>query len=191
MDDVKRLDQERARKNSSAAQSRKKRTLSLQSPPATASTTSHSANTTTASWKSSCWGSSPEEVIYGTDQHTIRHDHARLPAAAGPGSAMNMLSKTGSGLRKDSGICSRLTAQIASASTACARRMLLDGDVASSASEKNATGKNSRVLCQLRQTIDQLSGRRASLLQEAGYPADYLRPVYRCPDCQRHRIHRQ
>lgn len=78
----------------------------------------------------------------------------------------------------------QIDAQIASASTACARRMLLDGDVASSASEKNATGKNSRVLCQLRQTIDQLSGRRASLLQEAGFPADYLEPVYRCPDCR-------
>lgn len=78
----------------------------------------------------------------------------------------------------------QIDAQIASASTACARQMLLDGDVASSASEKNATGKNSRVLCQLHQTIDQLSGRRASLLQEAGFPADYLEPVYRCPDCR-------
>ena len=26
--------------------------------------------------------------------------------------------------------------------------------------------------------------RRASLLQEAGFPADYLEPVYRCPDCR-------
>ncbi|MDO5808606.1 MAG: ATP-binding protein [Lachnospiraceae bacterium] len=67
----------------------------------------------------------------------------------------------------------QIDAQIASASTACARRMLLDGDAG-----------NQSVLHQLRQTIDQLSARRAALLQEAGFPADYLEPVYRCPDCR-------
>lgn len=67
----------------------------------------------------------------------------------------------------------QIDAQIASASTACARRMLLDGDV-----------RNQSDLHQLRQTIDQLSARRAALLQEAGFPADYLEPVYRCPDCR-------
>ena len=48
----------------------------------------------------------------------------------------------------------QIDAQIAAASTACARRMLLDGGAASSASEKNAAGENSSVLHQLRQTID-------------------------------------
>ena len=63
----------------------------------------------------------------------------------------------------------QIDAQIASASTACARRMLLDGDVASSASEKNATGKNSRVLCQLRQILaieDDIRGCAISDIQD-------------------------
>ena len=101
----------------------------------------------------------------------------------------------------------QIDAQIASASTACARRMLLDGSAVpasnnistsglktaearrnntsvSDAFEKSsAVGKQS-VLHQLRQMIDQLSARRAALLQEAGFPADYLEPVYRCPDCR-------
>lgn len=69
----------------------------------------------------------------------------------------------------------QIDAKIASASTACARRMLLDGSAGSAADS---------VLHQLRQTIDQLSARRTALLQAAGFPANYLEPVYRCPDCR-------
>lgn len=39
-------------------------------------------------------------------------------------------------------------------------------------------------ISQLKQTIASLSARRTELLESAGYPADYLEPSYRCPDCQ-------
>lgn len=64
---------------------------------------------------------------------------------------------------------SRIDGQIAAASTACARKLL--SDEAASADE-------------LRTQIAGLSRRKAQLLEEAGYPADYLLPRYRCSDCQ-------
>lgn len=64
---------------------------------------------------------------------------------------------------------SRIDAEIAAASTACARRLL---------SEEGAS------VDELRRTIRALSGRREALLAQAGYPADYLQMTYRCPDCQ-------
>lgn len=64
---------------------------------------------------------------------------------------------------------SEIDAQIAGASTACARQLLTDGD-----GDLNA----------LRARIAQLSQRRTVILKSAGYPEDYLKPTYRCPDCQ-------
>lgn len=64
---------------------------------------------------------------------------------------------------------SEIDASIASLSTACARRLLDDEE--SSVDE-------------LRRQIEGLSARKARLLTDAGYPADYLAPRYRCPDCQ-------
>ena len=49
-------------------------------------------------------------------------------------------------------------------------RKLLEGD-------ENA-------LPELKSQIAALSGRKAELLVQAGYPANYLEPVYECPDCQ-------
>lgn len=36
----------------------------------------------------------------------------------------------------------------------------------------------------LRDALAELSGRKAQLLEDAGLPADYLAPVYECPDCK-------
>ncbi len=36
----------------------------------------------------------------------------------------------------------------------------------------------------LRDSIAELSGRKAQLLEDAGFPPDYLEPVYECPDCK-------
>lgn len=36
----------------------------------------------------------------------------------------------------------------------------------------------------LRDILAELSGRKAKLLEDAGFPADYLEPVYECPDCK-------
>ena len=36
----------------------------------------------------------------------------------------------------------------------------------------------------LREQLAELSGRKTKLLLDAGLPADYLKPVYTCPDCQ-------
>lgn len=36
----------------------------------------------------------------------------------------------------------------------------------------------------LRDILAELSGRKAQLLEDAGFPADYLEPVYECPDCK-------
>lgn len=58
---------------------------------------------------------------------------------------------------------------IASQSTAYARRLLSD--------EASTTDE-------LRAKIAELSAQRTQLLLQAGYPADYLSPQYRCRDCQ-------
>lgn len=62
-----------------------------------------------------------------------------------------------------------IDSRIAAASTACARQLL--SGTASSADE-------------LRTQIAKLSARKSQLLEQAGYPADYLMPRYRCRDCQ-------
>lgn len=36
----------------------------------------------------------------------------------------------------------------------------------------------------LRDALAELSGRKVQLLEDAGLPADYLAPVYECPDCK-------
>ncbi len=59
--------------------------------------------------------------------------------------------------------------RIASASTACARRLL---------------SHDSASLEELRSQIAWYSGQKKIILQDAGYPDDYLSMRYRCPDCQ-------
>ena len=39
-------------------------------------------------------------------------------------------------------------------------------------------------LSELKTQIRELSGRKTQLLLDAGYPADYLEPIYDCPDCK-------
>ena len=39
-------------------------------------------------------------------------------------------------------------------------------------------------LAELKSQIRELSGRKTQLLLDAGYPADYLEPIYDCPDCK-------
>ncbi len=36
----------------------------------------------------------------------------------------------------------------------------------------------------LREELQKIAARKAALLKEAGYPADYLAPTYDCPDCK-------
>lgn len=43
---------------------------------------------------------------------------------------------------------------------------------------------DSGAVAALHDGLKDLSRRKASLLKEHGYPADYLSPVYSCPDCQ-------
>lgn len=59
--------------------------------------------------------------------------------------------------------------QIASASTSCARKMLLDG---------------TPCVDDLRRQITKLSARKKEILRTNGYPSDYLELQYRCRDCQ-------
>ena len=61
-----------------------------------------------------------------------------------------------------------LSQSISTLSVAGARRML-EGD-------ENA-------LSRLRQELSQVTARQRHLLACHGFPADYLEPVYRCPDC--------
>lgn len=67
---------------------------------------------------------------------------------------------------------SKIDAQIAAASTACARELLAD----------TPAGKDA--VSALRKSIAALSRRRTEILTASGYPPDYLQPSYRCPDCQ-------
>lgn len=68
---------------------------------------------------------------------------------------------------------SEIDGQIASASTACARALLLDEPASDQA-----------VIDRLRNQIAALSARRGQILKENGYPEDYLQVQYKCPDCQ-------
>ena len=63
----------------------------------------------------------------------------------------------------------RIDSSISDCSVKQARK-LLDGD--------------DGALVELREELGQLSGKRAQLLQEGGFPPDYLEPSYECPDCQ-------
>ena len=49
-------------------------------------------------------------------------------------------------------------------------RLLLNGD--------------EEALTRLRSSLKDISRRKKELLQSAGYPADYLEPIYDCPDCK-------
>ncbi len=64
---------------------------------------------------------------------------------------------------------SQIDAEIASASTSCARALLLDGSCS---------------VDDLRGRISRLSERKTAILKAAGYPSDYLEMRYRCSDCQ-------
>ncbi len=64
---------------------------------------------------------------------------------------------------------SKINGQISSLSVQQGRR-LLEGDES--------------VLSELKAQIRELSGRKTQLLVDAGYPADYLEPIYDCPDCR-------
>jgi DNA replication protein DnaC len=62
-----------------------------------------------------------------------------------------------------------IDASVASVSVAHAK-LLMEGD--------------DNALTQLKAAIKGLSGKRAALLKEAGYPADWLEPIYDCQDCK-------
>lgn len=48
----------------------------------------------------------------------------------------------------------------------------------------NALDGDETALDLLRQNIEQIKKEKTDLLTEAGYPADYLDPIYTCPDCK-------
>ncbi|MCD8347870.1 MAG: ATP-binding protein [Lachnospiraceae bacterium] len=88
---------------------------------------------------------------------------------------------------------SELDAQIAAASTACARSLLagpakgdrLDDTLRGmTQAEKIPDGVSPSSIRSLRVQIEQISLRKTQLLREAGFPEDYLEPHYHCPDCQ-------
>lgn len=49
---------------------------------------------------------------------------------------------------------------------------------------KKLLAGNNDAMEDLRDALAELSGRKAQLLEDAGLPADYLAPVYECPDCK-------
>ena len=49
---------------------------------------------------------------------------------------------------------------------------------------KKLLAGDSEAMEDLRDSLAELSGRKAQLLEDAGLPGDYLKPVYECPDCQ-------
>lgn len=62
-----------------------------------------------------------------------------------------------------------LEASVGATSVAHAR-LLLDGEPAA--------------LAELKRQLAEVSARRKALLAQAGFPEDYLEPIYECPDCQ-------
>lgn len=62
----------------------------------------------------------------------------------------------------------------------------LDDSVAalSVAQGKKMLAGDEDALEDLRDILAELSGRKAQLMEDAGLPADYLEPVYECPDCK-------
>jgi DNA replication protein DnaC len=103
---------------------------------------------------------------------------------------------------------SEIDREIASASTACARRLLLDepastdtrcrqasdtayadarspqSSEAASADTRSPQASDAASVDALRRHIAELSAKKSAILRKHGYPADYLEPHYRCPDCQ-------
>ncbi len=67
----------------------------------------------------------------------------------------------------------RIEEQIAEASVACAKEELEDQD-----------GREKHRVASLRARIRDLGETRSRLLEEAGFPKDYLLPQYYCPDCR-------
>jgi len=61
----------------------------------------------------------------------------------------------------------------------------LDRQVASISIEqgRKLLGGNANALSELKQHLKELSAKRASLLRQNGFPADYLSPVYECDKC--------
>ncbi len=43
---------------------------------------------------------------------------------------------------------------------------------------------NDEALLKLHESLDDISAQKKRLLRDAGYPENYLEPVYECPDCQ-------
>lgn len=62
-----------------------------------------------------------------------------------------------------------LSKSIASISVSCGKKLLAGDD---------------RALEELHQILGELSKAKEALLVQAGYPADYLSPIYDCPDCK-------
>lgn len=52
------------------------------------------------------------------------------------------------------------------------------------ASARKLFGGDSHAITNLKQQLHELRSRKAQLLKDAGYPADYLSPIYSCPDCK-------
>lgn len=50
--------------------------------------------------------------------------------------------------------------------------------------EADPRAERSRILCSLQKELDLLRAEKERLLQEAGYPPDYLEMHYACPDCR-------
>ncbi len=69
-----------------------------------------------------------------------------------------------------------LDAQAAQASLVAARKLL-----AANAAGSKATEGTSEALSD---TLSDIARKRKALLLQGGFPADYLDPVYRCPDCK-------
>ncbi len=90
-----------------------------------------------------------------------------------------------------------LDAQIAAAGVACARAMLLNDRVSPAGISAQTVTIPDRIdmadrqktedeagLSALQERIEHISAQKAQCLKEAGYPEDYLRMHYQCPDCQ-------
>ena len=62
----------------------------------------------------------------------------------------------------------------------------LEDEVASVsvAQGKKMLAGDSEAMEDLRDSLMELSGRKAQLLEDSGLPADYLEPAYECPDCK-------
>ena len=62
-----------------------------------------------------------------------------------------------------------LETRAAEVASSCGRKMIMGDDEA-------------RII--LEDEMDLIAGKKAALLRDAGFPADYLEPIYDCPDCK-------